>query len=122
MLSCVTTTVKSNTYSYLDIPQAFQTQMLQRKHLSVGAYEGFPKLGVPFCGSPCEDYSILGSILGSPYFTKLPYREKLSSWFRVQGFGGKFLLGKPYYVDTLESLGRIHASGPLNRKARKPEI
>ena len=34
---------------------------------------GFPKLGVPFLGGPHnKDYSILGSILGSPYFGKLP--------------------------------------------------
>ena len=33
---------------------------------------GFPKLGVPFWGSQNKDYSILGSILGSPYFGNLP--------------------------------------------------
>ena len=33
---------------------------------------GFPKLGVPFGGPFHKDYSILGSILGSPYFGKLP--------------------------------------------------
>ena len=34
---------------------------------------GFPKLGVPFLGVPIiTDYSILGSIFGSPYFGKLP--------------------------------------------------
>ena len=34
---------------------------------------GFPKIRVPF-GGPCKkDYSILGFILGSPYFGKLPY-------------------------------------------------
>ena len=32
----------------------------------------FPKLGVPFWGSHTKDYSILGSILGSRYFGKLP--------------------------------------------------
>ena len=36
-------------------------------------YRGFPKLGVPFGGPYNKDYSILGSILGSPYFRKLPY-------------------------------------------------
>ena len=37
-------------------------------------YGGFPKLGVPFSKGPNnEDYSILGSVLGSPYFGKLPY-------------------------------------------------
>ena len=40
----------------------------------LGGYGGFPKLGVPFLGDPHnKDYSILGSILGSPYFGKLPY-------------------------------------------------
>ena len=36
---------------------------------------GFSKLGVPYLfGSPYnKDYSILGSILGSPNFGKLPY-------------------------------------------------
>ena len=33
-----------------------------------GLYEGFPKLGVPFQGPHNKDYSIWGSILGSPYF------------------------------------------------------
>ena len=34
---------------------------------------GFPKLGAPFLGGPCnKDYSILGSIWGSPYFGKPP--------------------------------------------------
>ena len=31
--------------------------------------EGFPKLGVPVHN---EDYSLLGSMLGSPYLGKLP--------------------------------------------------
>ena len=35
---------------------------------------GFPKLGVPFGGPNDKDYSILGSILGSPYFGKLPFK------------------------------------------------
>ena len=34
---------------------------------------GFLKLGVPFAGPYNKDYSILGSILGSPYFGKLPH-------------------------------------------------
>ena len=36
-------------------------------------YGDFPKLGVPFWGPNNKDYSILGSILGSLYFGKLPY-------------------------------------------------
>ena len=33
---------------------------------------GFPKLEVPFGGPYNKDYSILGSILGSPHFGKVP--------------------------------------------------
>ena len=37
-------------------------------------YGGFPKLGGSLIGGPYnKDYSILGSILGSPHFGKLPY-------------------------------------------------
>ena len=39
-------------------------------------YGSFPKLGVPFWGPNNKDYSILGSILGSPYFGKLPYNRR----------------------------------------------
>ena len=38
-------------------------------------FEGFPKLGVPFWGSQYKDYSLLGAILGSPHFGKLPFFE-----------------------------------------------
>ena len=34
---------------------------------------GFPKLGVSVSGLYNKDYSIRGSILGSPYFGKLPF-------------------------------------------------
>ena len=34
---------------------------------------GFPKLGVPFWGPNNKEYSILGSVLGSPKFGKLLY-------------------------------------------------
>ena len=34
---------------------------------------GFAKQGVPFSGSPEIRLQILGSILGSAYFGKLPY-------------------------------------------------
>ena len=36
-------------------------------------YGGFPKLGVLFGDPHNEDYSILGSTLGSPCFGKVPY-------------------------------------------------
>ena len=40
-------------------------------------FGGFRKLGVLFFGGPTNrDYSILGSILGSPHFGKLPFGEK----------------------------------------------
>ena len=42
-------------------------------------YGDFPKLGVPFGGPHNKDYSILGSILGSPHFGKLPYRDLTAS-------------------------------------------
>ena len=37
-------------------------------YIYIYIYGGSPKLGVPFEGSHKEDYSIMGSILGSPYF------------------------------------------------------
>ena len=52
------------------------------KQTTWGLYGDFPKFGVPFLGGPNnEDYSILGSTLGSPDFRKLPYRV------RVKGLG-----------------------------------
>ena len=39
----------------------------------IGVIRGFPKIrGYHFGSSHNKDYSILGSILGSPYFGKLP--------------------------------------------------
>ena len=41
-----------------------------------GTYGGFPELGVLFEGPDNKDYSILESILGSPYLGKLlPCRD-----------------------------------------------
>ena len=37
---------------------------------------GFPKLGVPFWGPHTKDYTIRGSILGFPYFGKVPDASK----------------------------------------------
>ena len=64
----------------------------------IGDYRdsGFLKLEVPFLGGPYnKDYSILGSILGSPYLGKLPYK-RYRGWSRAyvrmrrdtQGCGG----------------------------------
>ena len=40
---------------------------------------GFPKIRGTFFGGPHnKDYSILGSLLGSPYFGKLPYISERS--------------------------------------------
>ena len=72
----------------------------------------FPKLGVPFGGpyDSCydKDYRILGSILGSPNFGKLPHTDQQSLALakkildvadrfcaEVPGFGYKALLGGP---------------------------
>ena len=41
-----------------------------------GLYVGFPKLGVPVWGPHSKDYSILGSILGSPDFGKQPFSPR----------------------------------------------
>ena len=45
----------------------------------------FPKLGVPFGGPYDKDYTILGSILGSPYFGKLPNPQLRIGFFRGSG-------------------------------------
>ena len=53
-------------------------------------YGGFLKLGVSYWGGPHnKDYSILGSILGSPYLGKLPngLESKGTLGFRVWGLG-----------------------------------
>ena len=36
--------------------------------------------GLPYWGSHNKDYSILGSILGSPYFGKLPYNPYITQF------------------------------------------
>ena len=52
-------------------PRAYPNDLQQTplQHL----HGGFPKFGVPCWGSQYKDYSILVSILGSPYFGKLPH-------------------------------------------------
>ena len=42
-----------------------------------------PRLGVRFGGPYKKDYSILGSILGSPYYGKLPYEKVVNLIFVV---------------------------------------
>ena len=45
---------------------------------------GFPKIrGTILGGSDNKDYSILGSMLGSHYFGKLPYSESLRSMYMI---------------------------------------
>ena len=61
---------------------------IQRNTLEVGFFSeaqkgGFPKLGYPFGGPYNKDYSILGSILGSPYFGKLPKGCSVEAWGKV---------------------------------------
>ena len=44
---------------------------------------GFPKIRVPFFGGPhIKDYSIFGSILGSSYLGKLPFRGLYGEYLR----------------------------------------
>ena len=57
---------------------------------------GFPKLGVPFLGPQNKDYSILGSMLGSPYLGKLPYGLRSGALSRcpwILGLGSEFFFG-----------------------------
>ena len=60
---------------------------------------GFPKLGVPFRGSNNKDYNILGSILGSPYFGKLP------------NGGSPALVGTPGFPGPFKTLDRAQVRG-----------
>ena len=59
--------------------------MQASKEAKQGLYRGFPKLGAPFFGGGPynKDYRILGSMLGSPYLGKLPFREMLGLGRRV---------------------------------------
>ena len=52
-----------------------------------GPFGDFPKLGVPFGGPYKKDYSILKSILGSPYFGKLPNPSELNLYGWDWGLG-----------------------------------
>ena len=63
------------------------------------AFRGFPKLGVPFWGPENRDYSILGSILGSPYFGQLP--------FRVEGLGFSAQASTPQLIMKCTKLKAI---------------
>ena len=52
---------------------------------------GFPKIrGTLFGGPHNKDYSILGSILGSPYFGKLPY-ELYSKLLKGHIYGSYYM-------------------------------
>ena len=54
-------------------------------------FGGFPKLGVPFWGGPfIKDDSILGSMLGSPSFGKLPYIHDRD--YATKSAGPRFLM------------------------------
>ena len=70
--------MKQQNYVCLSDLQCIETTTptLEQSMLGVivrAVYGGFPKLGAPFWGPNNKGYSILGSILGSPYFGKLPY-------------------------------------------------
>ena len=57
----------------------------------------FPKIRGTLLGVPQnKDYSILGSILGSPYFGKLPYGYSSPNHASDYQYGGPTL----YYIDT----------------------
>ena len=58
---------------------------------------GFPKLGVPFGGPYNKDYSILGSVLGSPYSRKLPIVE-VRGQCRVSTFGPIWRVCQLHYM------------------------
>ena len=51
----------------------------------------FPKLGVPYCSPIFKDYSILGSILGSPYIGKLPNIQTRISLLAPSVYGLGFM-------------------------------
>ena len=67
---------------------------------------GFPKIRGTFFGGPHnKDYNILGSILGSTYFGKLP----CSSFLGLVWFSGKDSYEDYQKGITLESLGKPYA-------------
>ena len=92
----------------------------------------FPKLRVPFWGPHNKDCSILGSILGSPYFGKLPYSEAVGE---TGASAGKTLYGhgeahdlkmvrigqvrKVPYVENFRLLFNL-TLGPNTRKPTTP--
>ena len=76
---------------------------LSQENLRQG-FGGFPKLGYPFGGPHNKDCSIFGSILGSLYFGKLP--------FRVEGFEGS-----PVSVHL-----RLNAFYPQMKKERTSKL
>ena len=64
------------------VSQSRPPSLQERRKSWVGKakHGGFLKVGVPILGGTHnEDYSILGSILMSPYFGKLPHGNKHSS-------------------------------------------
>ena len=73
--------------------------------------------GYPFGGPNSKDYSILGSILGSPYFGKLQYGSK---GFGVEGLCLKILVcanwphafGGPWRILQLEFVPGAFVESP----------
>ena len=71
----------------------------------VGAIWGFPKIrGTLFGGPYNKGYSILGSILGSPYFGKLPYAARVPPSVVAGLFG---LVGLACWPHVTGGPGRI---------------
>ena len=74
-------------------------------------YMGVSKLAVPFWDLNNKDHSILGSILGSPYFGKLPYSDHYTGFLRY--VGGRKLLGASIYKESYNHSG----TSTLNQKS-----
>ena len=53
--------------------RAYELGALGLLTMALSRIWGFPKIRGTILGVHNKDYSILGSILGSPYFGKLPY-------------------------------------------------
>ena len=91
-------------------------------------FGSFPKLGVPYWGSPYKDYSILWSLLGSPYFRKLPFGGVGGIAVKDWGFGSRVWLGfraspsPPPIMNTKKGNGFAHHGRKLGSfcKALKP--
>ena len=60
-------------YRELTFWDSFHAWQWSKPCFEIVLHGSFPKLGYHFGGPYNKDYNILGSILGSPYFGKLPH-------------------------------------------------